>query len=274
MQYFSKNLAGLLVASILAAAGGSAHANALEAIQKRGTIRVGVDIGAPPYGMVDANAQQTGFDIDAAKLLAKDLGVKLTVVPVTGPTRVQYLLTNKADVIMASFSITAERQKVIDFSNPYAVVPVVLGGPKDKKLESLKDLAGQNIAVTRGTTSDQAITKGVKDIDGVTITRYEDDATTNTAVITGQQDYIVAASSVLPEIKKTKPDRDVEYKLTVVSFPMGIGLRKNEPEFKARLNEWVAKNLQNGALNEYYKKYFFGQSLPEEMLKSDNVAKS
>ncbi len=208
-----------------------------------------------------------GFDIDAATLLAKDLKVKLKVIPVTGPTRVQYLLTNKVDAIMASFSITAERQKVIDFSDPYAVVPVVLGGPKTKTINSLKDLAGQNIAVTRGTTSDQAITKGVKDVPNVTITRYEDDATTNTAVLTGQQDYIVAASSVLPEIKKTNPDRDVEYKLTVVSFPMGIGIRKNDPQLKARLNEWVAKYLKNGQLNSYYQKYFFGQSLPAEMIK-------
>lgn len=266
MTFSSKAMIAALTIA-LAGAAGTVRANALETIQQRGELRVGVDIGAPPYGMVDANAKQTGFDIDAATLLAKDLNVKLKVIPVTGPTRVQYLLTNKADLIMASFSITAERQKVIDFSDPYAVVPVVLGGPKNENISSLQDLAGKNIAVTRGTTSDQAITKGVKDIADVKITRYEDDATTNTAVITGQQDYIVAASSVLPEIKKSKPDRDVEYKLTVVSFPMGIGLRKNEPELKARLNEWVAQNLQNGELNNYYKKYFFGQSLPAEMLK-------
>src|SRR3546814_7194608 len=89
--------------------------------------------------MVDGDAKQTGCDIDSAKLLAKDLGVKLEVVPVTGPTRVQFLRTNKVDVIMASFSITDERKKVIDFSEPYGVVPVVVGGPKAVKVESPKD---------------------------------------------------------------------------------------------------------------------------------------
>src|SRR3546814_19509020 len=131
----------------------TAQADALKDIQKRGTIVVGVDIGAPPYGMVDGDAKQTGFDIDSAKLLAKDLGVKLEVVPVTGPTRVQFLRTNKVDVIMASFSITDERKKVIDFSEPYGVVPVVVGGPKAVQDGITKQLAGKAIAVTRGTTS-------------------------------------------------------------------------------------------------------------------------
>lgn len=238
-------------------------ANALGDIEKKGVIRVGVDISAPPYGMVDANAKQTGFDIDSAKSLAEYLGVKLEVVPVTGPTRVQYLLTKRVDIVMASFSITPERKKVIDFSKPYGVVPVVLGGPKQEKLESLSDLAGKNIAVTRGTTSDRALTSGVAKVPNVTITRYDDDATTNTAVVTGQQNYIVGATSVLSEIKKSKADRDVVYKFTVVSFPMGVGLRKNEPELLEKINQWVTENLNNGQLNTYYQKYFEGQSLPK-----------
>jgi polar amino acid transport system substrate-binding protein len=255
----------LTAASLIVAS--AAQASALEAIQKRGAIVVGVDIGAPPFGMVDTDAKQTGFDIDAAHLLAKDLGVKLQVVPVTGPTRVQFLQTNKVDVIMASFSITDERKKVIDFSEPYGVVPVVVGGPKAVKVESSKDLSGKSIAVTRGTTSDQVITKSTKDVPNVTIVRYQDDATTNTAVLTGQQQYIVAASSVLPEIRKSNPDRDVVYKYTAISFPMGVGIRQNEPELKAKISEWVAKNLKDGTLNDIYKKYFIGQSLPSEMLK-------
>src|SRR3546814_3481283 len=118
------------------------------------------------------------------------------------------------EVIMASFSITDERKKVIDFSEPYGVVAVVVGGPKAVKVESPKDLAGKAIAVTRGTTSDQVITKSTKDVADVTIVRYQDDATTNTAVLTGQQKYIVAASSVLPEILKSNPNSDVDRKST------------------------------------------------------------
>lgn len=242
-------------------------ADTLQTIQQRGKIIIGVDIGAPPYGMLDKNAKQTGFDIDAAHSLAKDLGVELQVVPVTGPTRVQFLRTNKVDAIMASFSITPERKKVIDFSEPYAVVPIVVGGPKAEKVASAKDLAGKTIAVTRGTTQDQAITKAAKEVPTINIVRYEDDATTSTAVLTGQQNYIIAASSVLPVLHESDPKRDIAYKYTAVSFPMGVGLRQDEPQLKERVNQWVSKNLKNGTLNDTYKKYFFGQSLPADMLK-------
>ncbi|CAM5193513.1 Polar amino acid transport system substrate-binding protein OS=Castellaniella defragrans OX=75697 GN=HNR28_001213 PE=4 SV=1 [Castellaniella denitrificans] len=257
----------LAACSLALACAAGAQANQLEDIQKKGEITIGVDISAPPYGMVDANAQKTGFDVDSAHLLAEALGVKLAIVPVTGPTRVQFLRTKKVDVIMASFSITDERKKVIDFSEPYGVVPVVVGGPESVKVAGPQDLSGKAIAVTRGTTSDKIITDSTKNVPDVSIVRYQDDATTNTAIMTGQQKYIVAASSVLPEIKKTSPSTDIAYKYTAVSFPMGVGIRQNEPELKARINEWVSANLKNGKLNGIYQKYFFGQSLPEEMLK-------
>lgn len=265
---FSKEIAVLALGVFsLVSVAAPASADTLQTIQQRGKIIIGVDIGAPPYGMIDKNAKQTGFDIDAAHSLAKDLGVALEVVPVTGPTRVQFLRTNKVDAIMASFSITPERKKVIDFSDPYAVVPIVVGGPKADKVTSAKDLSGKTVAVTRGTTQDQAVTRSTKDVPNVTIVRYEDDATTATAILTGQQDYLFAASSVLPVIHEKDPKRDIEYKYTAVSFPMGVGLRQNDLQLKEKVNQWVAKNLKNGTLNETYKKYFFGQSLPPEMLK-------
>lgn len=65
------------------------------------------------------------------------------------------------------------------------------------------------------------------------IVRYEDDATTNTAVATGQQDYIAAAMSVIPQVKKANPSRDVEAKFSMKGFPLRIGLRQNESEPKA-----------------------------------------
>ncbi|QRX81453.1 transporter substrate-binding domain-containing protein [Glaciimonas sp. PAMC28666] len=240
-------------------------ADTLENIHQRKKILIAVDIGAPPYGMLDGKARQSGSDIETAQLLAKDLGVELEVVPVSGPNRVPFLLTKKADLVIASFSITDARKKVIDFSNPYGVIQVVVGGPVKQKIGAFTDLIGKTVAVTRGTTSDMELTLGVKEISGVNIVRYEDDATTNTAVSTGQQDYIAAAMSVIPAVKKANPSRDVETKFIMKTFPLGIGIRKNDPELRAYLDKWVQINLKNGKLNDIYKKYF-GVSLPADML--------
>ena len=244
----------------------AAHADTLDTIKERKKILIAVDIGAPPYGFLDAQAKQAGSDIEAAQLLAKDLGVELEIVPVNGPNRVPFLMTKKADLVLASFSITEERKKVIDFSDPYGVVPIVVAGPKAVTLKGFGDLAGKNIAVTRGTTSDQELSRGTKETSGVTIVRYEDDATTNTAVATGQQDYLAAAPSVIPAVKKANPSRDIEIKFVMKSFAYGVGLRKNDAALKAWVNTWVAANLKNGKFNEIYKRHF-GISLPEEMMK-------
>jgi polar amino acid transport system substrate-binding protein len=257
---------GLLATTFALAVPGAALADTLDTIKQRKKILIAVDIGAPPYGMLDAQAKQAGSDVEAAHLLAKDLGVELEIVPVSGPNRVPFLLTKKADIVMASFSITDERKKVINFSEPYGVVPVVVAGPAKATLKGFPDLSGKTIAVTRGTTSDQELTKGVKEIPGVNIVRYEDDATTNTAVSTGQQDYLAAAPSVIPAVKKANPSRDLEPKFTMKAYPYGVGLRKDDVALKGWIDGWVKTNLKNGKFNEIYKRHF-GMSLPDEMLK-------
>ncbi|SCU73421.1 ABC transporter periplasmic protein [Cupriavidus necator] len=263
---FTRRLFLGLAALLLGVGATMAHAaNALDTIKQRKKILVAVDIGGPPYGMIDEQARQVGSDVEAARLLAQDLGVTLQIVPVSGPNRVPFLLSRKADVVMASFSITEDRKKVIDFSEPYGVVPVVIGGPASAKVASFADLSGKTIAVTRGTTSDQELTRGSKGIPSVSIVRYEDDATTNTAVATGQQDYIAAPPSTILAVKKASPSRDIASKFAMKAYPYGIGVRKNEPELKAWLDGWVKTNLKNGKLDEIYKRYF-GMSLPPEVL--------
>lgn len=255
-----------ITALCLLGAANLAWSDTLDTIKQRKKILIAVDIGAPPYGFLDTQAKQAGSDIEAANLLAKDLGVELEIIPVTGPNRVPFLLTKKADLVMASFSITDERKKVIDFSEPYGVVPIVVAGPKAVALKGFSDLAGKNVAVTRGTTSDQELSRGTKEVANVTVVRYEDDATTNTAVATGQQDYLAAAPSVIPAVKKANPSRDIEIKFVMKSFPYGVGLRKDEVALKGWVDSWVKTNLKNGKFNEIYKRHF-GISLPEEMLK-------
>lgn len=256
---------GSLLALCLTAVASLASADTLDTIRQRKKIIVAVDIGTPPFGMIDAQARQSGSDIETAQLLAKDLGVELDVVPVTGANRIPFLMTRKADVVLSSFVITDERKKVIDFSIPYGVLKVGIAGPAHPKVASFADLAGKTVAATRATTADQELARGVKDIAGVTIVRFEDDATTSTAVATGQQDYIAAPITIIPGIKKANPGRDIELKFVIKAQPYGIGLRKNEPELKAYLDGWVKTNLKNGKLDSIYKKYF-GASLPAEML--------
>ena len=129
--------AGLALIGGLAVSG-AAHADQLDDIMKAGKLRVAIDLGVPPYGMKDAALNPTGSDVETARLLAKGLGVTLEIVPTTGANRVPFLQTGKADIVISSMSVTPERQKVIDFSTPYAAILAVVGAPRDMKLTSAR----------------------------------------------------------------------------------------------------------------------------------------
>src|SRR4051794_22458768 len=77
----------------------------LDTIIKRGKILIAIDMGSSPYAMTNAQMQPEGSDVEAAQLLAKDLGVELEIVPTTGQGRIPVLLSGKADLTMATFSI-------------------------------------------------------------------------------------------------------------------------------------------------------------------------
>src|SRR3954447_7576952 len=91
---FTRTSAAALL--LLAAGAVAAEAQTLDAVLKRGKILVGVNIASPPFGTTDAKMEPDGYDVDIAKMLAKDLGVELEIVSVTNENRIPTLLTGKA----------------------------------------------------------------------------------------------------------------------------------------------------------------------------------
>jgi polar amino acid transport system substrate-binding protein len=241
---------------------GAANADTLADIKARKKILIAVDVGVPPYGMTDANLQPTGSDVETAKLLAKDMGVAMELVPVSGPNRVPFLLTNKADIVVASFSINEERKRVIDFSAPYGEVQVAIAAPATSGIKSFDDLAGKRVVVTRATVADRALTAGAKTAQ---VIRYDDDATLITAVVSGQADIAATTPSIAHAINQKNPPKPLEVRFVMQSFPYAVGLRKGDDALRSWIDAWVKTNLGNGKLNEIYKK-FHGTSLPAAML--------
>lgn len=245
----------LASAVVFAFASGAAHADALKDIRAAKKIRIAVDTGSPPYGMVDAALKPIGSDVETAQLLAQDLGVTLEMVQTTSPNRIPFLQTNKADIVVASLSVTPEREKVIDFSIPYAQILAVVAGPKAMNIKGFEDLAGKRVATTRGSNNDRVATVGAKDAQMV---RYDDDATLVTAAVSGQADIVATSPAIVNAVLAKDPKKDLVQKFVMQTVPLGIGVRKNEPELKAWLNDWIAKNTQNGKLTAIYKKYHGG----------------
>ena len=131
---------------------GLAWADRLDDIKKAGVLRVAAFDGNPPFGYIDATTKkQVGHYIDLAAEFAKSLGVKLELVPTNPANRIPLLTSGKADVVFASFTITDERAKVVDFTTPYFLVGQQFLAKKGALTDvaQLKDL---RIGTEKGTT--------------------------------------------------------------------------------------------------------------------------
>lgn len=264
MKYSLKPvLAAVTFATALLGVASPACANTLEQIMQQKVLRVAIDLSAPPYGMKNEAMKEVGSDVETATLLAKDLGVKLEIVPTTQANRIPFLLTNKADIVISSLSITPERAKVIDFSIPYAVIQSVIGAPKDAAIKEMKDLAGKTVVTARGTTNDLNVTKLAPA--GTNIVRFENDATAITAITSGQANIFSTAPSIIAALNNKDPAKALDIKVVMSTSKMGIGVAKNNSELKEKINELVRQNLKNGELNTIFKKYH-ATDLPADVL--------
>lgn len=243
----------------------SAHADQLDTITAAKKIRIAIDLAVPPYGLKDEKLNATGSDVETARLLAKSLGLELEIVPTTGANRIPFLQTDKADIVISSMSVTPEREKVVDFSVPYAAILAVVGAPKSMTITGPADLAGKKVIATRGTTNDQELTKVLPA--GAQVIRFDDDATSITAVVSGQADIFATAPPLLKTINEKNPAKQMEPKFTMKVNMLAIGMRKNEPRLKAKLDEFVKAQLKSGELNTIYKK-FHGADLPADVTRN------
>jgi polar amino acid transport system substrate-binding protein len=259
-RVFLVSAAALGVASMLPSWLPAAGAGTLDEVKKKGELAVGLLVDFPPYGTVNASNEPDGYDADVARLLAKDLGVKLKLVPVTGPNRIPFLLTNKVDLLVASLAITPERAKQVQFSDPYAAATIVLYGRKDANIKSAEDLKGMRVGVARASTQDIALTNAAPQ--GTEIRRFDDDASGMQALISGQVDAIGCSTTVAAQIAKRVPADTFEQKFVLRQQVMAVALRPGDDELLKSVNEFIERNKANGELDKLYNKWL-GTDFPD-----------
>lgn len=250
--------AGLALPGVAFAAG------RLEKIKKAGVLRVAVPQDYPPFGFVGPDMKLQGYDISAAEYIAKALGVKCELVGTTSANRVPYVQSGKADIVVSSLGKNAAREKVIDFSIPYG--PTFLGvfGPASVKVSKPADLKGHSIGVTRGAFEDQLVTPLAPA--GTDIKRYEDNAVTAQAYLTGQVELIGAINLVAGALgNKCSAARKPEAKFMLRKSPCFVGLPKGEPELKAAVDKAIKQAFESGEMDKWCRK-FMNQPIPKDMI--------
>ena len=134
-----------------------AHASTLDDIQKRGELRIAVQTQGPPFSMIDKNGERTGSSVELAKLMAKEMGVKVVFLDLDWDGLLPALISGKADLLAADMTPTLARATKVAFTKPFMYVgPVVAAkeGSKFKSTEACK-APGTKIAVLFGSTGEK-----------------------------------------------------------------------------------------------------------------------
>lgn len=229
----------------------------VEQIIKRGNLRVGMSTFVP-WAMKDKTGQLIGFEIDVARQLAKDMGVKIEFVPTKWAGIIPALLTGKFDVIIGGMSIRPDRNLKVNFTIPYDYAGQSIVANK-KMAAGFNRIAHFNrsdviIAARLGSTAADAANKFMPQAEKKF---FDDEAQVIQEVINGRA-HAAVASAPLPAFQAIKyPDQlFLPVKGTFTKEPIGFALRKGDFDTLNYFNNWIRVAEAKGWLAER-KHYWF-----------------
>jgi polar amino acid transport system substrate-binding protein len=234
--------------------GASLAADTLDEVKARGVLVAGVKDSLPPFGYIDAKTRTiVGYDIDFVHEIAKRLGVKVELKPVTSATRMPQLQEGNIDIIAATMRKNAERAKVIDFSDTYFLTGQKFL-TKVGTVKSLEDLAGKKIGTTKGSTSEKNAAKAVPT---ATILSFDDYPQAVLALTQGKVAAVTTDESILAGLLAKLPKGKYEIpNIRISDEPYGLGIRKGSPKFLAFVNKTLVDMEKSGQAKAIFMKWF------------------
>jgi polar amino acid transport system substrate-binding protein len=255
MSSFSRRFAmvTLALAAWMVAVQPAFAESTLEKILSAKKIRVAIDVANPPFGILDKAGQPDGSDVAVARALAKDLGAEIEFVQVPSTGRIPALLSGRADVTIASISVTSDRAKAVMYCNPNGALSITIFAPQQVAIKTPADLVGKRVGITRATLEEATVPKMAPE--GTKIVWFDDLASTVQALLSGQVDAAAMTSFAEKTVSDANPGKHLENKLLVTTAFYGPIVRPGDFELRQWINTWLFLNRQNGTLAAIYKKY-------------------
>jgi len=232
----------------------------LDRMSRTKKLVVGTDATYPPFESKDAKTGKLiGFDIDLMNAICDNLGVEgeFTVVPFDGI--VSGLKNHKYDAVISAFTITPEREKVVDFSQPYYQAGQSIAVRLDEqRIKSIDDLVGKKVGVQLGTTGEIL----AKKIEGAEIISYDNIGAAFIDMDNKKLDAIINDKPTSERIIAVKGKAKIVGE-TLTSENYGIAVRKGEQRLLDAINESLQKLLATGKLQRINEKWFSSPSKTE-----------
>lgn len=230
------------------------NVSSIEKIKKNGVVRIGVFSDKPPFGYLDAQGKNQGFDVEIAKHVAKDLlgdENKVEFVLTEAANRVEYLKADKVDIIFANFTVTPERKEVVDFAQPYLKVALGVVSPKSKPITDIVQLKDQIVLVNKGTTADTFFSKLHPE---VKLQKYEQNTETFDALKDGRGVALAHDNLLVLAWAKENPNYTVGITSLGDQELIAPAVKKGDKELLDWLNQDLDQLAKEGVIQQAYEK--------------------
>jgi glutamate transport system substrate-binding protein len=237
-------------AAISACGGGSSGGNSIvDKATNDKTLNIGVKPDQPGLGLQTAGGQYTGFDIDVARYVAKKLGAtKIHFVPTLSANREAFLQQGKVDMVVATYSVTPERQKIVSFAGPYYVAHQdILVRANDNSISKPDDLKGKKVCSGQGSASGDRIESlyGSK-VNLIRLPGYGDCVN---QLLGGQVQAVTTDNTILAGFA-AQPQNHGKLKVVGTFFSneiYGIGIKKGDSKGVSAVNNALQDMFSDGS---------------------------
>ncbi|WP_263141018.1 transporter substrate-binding domain-containing protein [Pseudomonas sp. RIT-PI-AD] len=238
------------------AVSGAVQARSLDEIIKSGTLRVGINPNFPPMSSYNDQNELTGFDIDAANEIARNLNVKAEFVPTESAQRVPFLQSDRIDISLGALTRNSERAKLIDFTVPLHTESMAVLTTEKLTASNWKELDSPDVKLVnmRGNWSVDYLKK---ELPKANVLLVETIADTVRAVAQGRGDAIVENIDFFMGFTKNYPD--VKWKVLKDPISVGydcIGVAKNSSGLRDYLNVVLFEMHSSGFVNSAWQKAY------------------
>ena len=225
-----------------------AKARTVQEIKDSGVIRIGVFTDKAPFGYIDENGKNQGYDVYFTDRLAKDLGVKVEYISPDPASRVEYAETGKADIVAANFTVTPERAEKVDFSLPYMKVSLGVVSPDGAVIKSVEELKDKTLIVSKGTTAEYYFSKNHPE---VKLQKYDSYADAYNALLDGRGDAFSTDNTEVLAWAKSNPGFTVGVESLGDVDTIAVAVQKGNTD----LLDWI-----NNEIKELGKENFFHEA--------------
>ena len=227
-----------------------AKAETIDDIMKRGELRVGLS-SFVPWAFVNKKSELVGFEVDVAKELAKDLGIKVKIINTAWDGIIPALQAKKFDVIIGGMSVKVKRNLVINFTDGYAGTEyIMLALPKHKN-KKFTDFNSRRMkfAARRGAIPATLVQKHFPK---AKLLQFDDDGVALQELLSGKVDAIIETDTYASIALDKNPNNVVyiENGKNIYQVPSAFGVRRGNHDTLNVFNNWIREKKNSGWLQQ------------------------